>query len=88
MANVILPQDQTAVDQSRRFLRIWTAFFDAVAKRLNTGQVTSFTVAGVPSAVTYGAGATIFVSDETGGAVLAFSDGTQWRRVTDRAVIS
>lgn len=30
----------------------------------------------------------IFVSDETGGAVPAFNDGTNWRRVTDRAVVS
>lgn len=30
----------------------------------------------------------IYVPDEAGGAVMAFSDGTDWRRVTDRAVIS
>ncbi len=30
----------------------------------------------------------IFVPDEAGGAVMAFSDGTDWRRCTDRAVIS
>lgn len=28
------------------------------------------------------------VLDEVGGAVLAFFDGTVWRRVTDRAVVS
>jgi hypothetical protein len=28
------------------------------------------------------------VSDEAGGAVLAFYDGADWRRVTDRAVVS
>jgi len=48
----------------------------------------SYTVAALPSAITNGAGAIIFVSDETGGAVLAFSDGTDWRRVTDRAVVA
>jgi hypothetical protein len=32
--------------------------------------------------------AMIYVSDETGGAVLAFSDGTNWRRVTDRNIVS
>jgi len=48
----------------------------------------SYTVATVPSASAAGAGARIYVSDESGGAVLAFSDGTNWRRVTDRAVIS
>jgi hypothetical protein len=48
----------------------------------------SYTVATVPSAATVGAGTEIYVSNESGGAVLAFSDGTNWRRVTDRAVIS
>jgi hypothetical protein len=51
-------------------------------------KLKSFTVAGVPSASTHGAGAQIFVTDETGGAINAFSDGTNWRRVTDRAVVS
>ena len=50
-------------------------------------RVKSYTVAGVPSAAA-GAGQLIYVSDEAGGAVLAFSDGTNWRRVTDRAVVS
>jgi hypothetical protein len=30
----------------------------------------------------------IFVTNESGGAVPAFSDGTNWRRVTDRAIVS
>jgi hypothetical protein len=51
-------------------------------------RVGSFTVATVPSASGMGAGAVIYVSNETGGAVPAFSDGTNWRRVTDRAIIS
>jgi hypothetical protein len=34
------------------------------------------------------AGQMIFVPDDQGGAVPAFSDGTNWRRVTDRAVVS
>lgn len=51
-------------------------------------KVPSYTVAGVPSAATAGAGAMIYVSNEAGGAVIAFSDATNWRRVTDRAIIS
>jgi len=46
----------------------------------------SYTVATVPSATQ--PGQMIFISDETDGAVMAFSDGTSWRRITDRAVIS
>lgn len=44
-----------------------------------------YTVATLP---TVGNGEMIFVSDETGGAVPAFSDGTNWRRVTDRVIVS
>jgi hypothetical protein len=33
-------------------------------------------------------GGMIFVSDEIGGATMAFSDGVNWRRVQDREVIS
>lgn len=50
-------------------------------------KLASFTVATVPSAAN-NARVMIYVSNETGGAVPAFSDGTNWRRVTDRAVIS
>jgi hypothetical protein len=44
-----------------------------------------FTVATLPSVVV---GGYIMVTDETGGYVPAFSDGTNWRRVTDRAIVS
>lgn len=47
----------------------------------------SYTVATVPSA-SANARKLIYVSNEAGGAVPAFSDGTNWRRVTDRVVIS
>ncbi len=48
----------------------------------------TYSVAGVPDATAAGAGALIFVSNETGGSVPAFSDGVSWRRMTDRAIIS
>jgi hypothetical protein len=46
----------------------------------------SFTVSSLPSATQ--PGQMIYVSDETGGSVMAFSDGSNWRRITDRAVVS
>lgn len=57
---------------------------------ITTGQVklASFTVATLPSVSSPGAGSQIYVTDEAGGAVVAFSDGTNWRRVTDRAIVS
>jgi hypothetical protein len=50
-------------------------------------QAQSYTVLTLPTAATYPRGV-IYVSDEAGGATLAFSDGTDWRRVQDRAVVS
>lgn len=46
-----------------------------------------FTIATLPAASTYQAG-WIMVTDETGGYIPCFSDGTNWRRVTDRAIAS
>lgn len=46
----------------------------------------SYTVNTLPSATP--AGKMLFVTDETGGSVPAFSDGTNWRRVTDRQIVS
>ena len=37
---------------------------------------------------TIGRAAFVYVSDESGGAQMAFSDGTDWRRFTDRAVVT
>jgi len=62
--------------------RIYPTYF-----RMNQPvQMQSYTVAGVPAATT--AARVIYVSDETGGGTLAFSDGTNWRRVQDYAIIS
>ncbi|MGQ3355565.1 MAG: DUF2793 domain-containing protein [Phreatobacter sp.] len=49
-------------------------------------RVPAHAVAALPSAAASGAGALVFIGDESGGPVLAFSDGAAWRRVTDRAV--
>lgn len=51
-------------------------------------QLPAFNVAGVPSAATQASGTLIYVYDEAGGATVAFSDSTNWRRVQDRAIIS
>ena len=59
-----------------------------VAKFDGPALLKSYTVATVPSASASGAGAQIYVSNETGGPVPVFSDGVNWRRVTDRIIIS
>jgi hypothetical protein len=47
----------------------------------------SFTVGTVPSAATFVRGM-IYVSNESGGATLAYSNGTNWKRVYDNENIS
>ncbi|MDF1610272.1 DUF2793 domain-containing protein [Hoeflea sp. YIM 152468] len=47
-----------------------------------------YTVSTLPDAAANGAGAMIYVSDASGGAIMAFSDGSSWRRVSDRTVVS
>ena len=49
--------------------------------------LSTYTVTTLPDAAMWVRGL-IYVSNEAGGAVPAFSDGTNWRRVTDRAVVS
>ena len=46
-----------------------------------------YTVATLPAAADW-AGAQVIVTNDVGGQVPAWSDGINWRRVTDRAVVS
>lgn len=82
---------QNLIDQNNTCNTLWFLFFQNLLNRVggNTGivQLPTYTVATVPTASSYTRGM-IYVSDETGGAVPAFSDGTNWRRVTDRAIVS
>jgi len=49
-------------------------------------RVGSFVVGSLPDAGA-GAGQVVFVTDEVGGATLAYSDGVDWRRVRDGVVV-
>lgn len=51
-------------------------------------RIGNYNKASLPSAGATGSGTVLYVADEAGGAVLAFSDGSNWRRVTDRAIVS
>lgn len=50
-------------------------------------RLPAFTVAALPAA-SRSERCLVYVSNETGGATVAFSDGTNWRRVQDRAIVS
>jgi len=52
-------------------------------------KVPTYTVATAPSASSAGAGTIVYVSDgAAGSAILAFSDGTNWKRSDTGATIS
>ena len=65
-----------------------------IDNRLGAGPflVQGYEIAALPDATQWGStdafSSLIYVWDETGGATLAFSDGTNWRRVQDRAIVS
>lgn len=74
--------------------QLFQSFFDDLQIKLNAkllGEfivLESYTVATLPTVPVASSPGIIYVSDETGGPVLAFSDGTNWRRCTDRAIVS
>lgn len=71
-------------------------WMNSVSNRVGAGPflVQGYAVANLPDATDFGStgsdafSAIIFVKDETGGATLAFSDGTNWLRTSDNAIVS
>ena len=69
-------------------------YLDEIEQKINDSllgdsvELPSYTVATLPAVPAVTRPGLIFVSDETGGAVPAFSDGSSWRRVTDRVIVS
>jgi hypothetical protein len=81
---------QQPINQGGIISQVWVLFFNSITRLLsNTDpwQIPSFTVSGVPDATLF-EGYIIYVSNESGGKTIAFSDGTNWRRTSDRNVIS
>lgn len=78
--------------QVKDFNHIWRTWLSNLYTRINGPfMVPSYTVVSAPSPTNWqgtGFSSIIYVSDETGGATLAFSDGTNWRRVQDRTIIA
>lgn len=78
--DVIVNEDGTPTEQ-------FQALLESIARIMNSGKQNSYTVATVPDA-TESEQDMIYVSDEVGGATLAFSDSVNWRRAQDRVIIS
>lgn len=85
------PPIQNAISTvSGELTQVWVLFFMKLRDvlSLNTPwQIMSATVSTLPDATAY-EGSLLYVSNESGGKVVAFSDGINWRRVTDRAIVS
>ena len=87
------PEHGEAIIQNDRASFQLQSFFDDIQQRLNDivlGDAVilpEYTVATAPAPVKWGNGA-IIVSDEAGGRTIATSDGINWRRVSDGAIIS
>jgi hypothetical protein len=79
--------DDAAASNQRTTLGLGTAATQDIANLTVPPVLPTYTVSTLPDVAVYARGL-IYVSNETGGAVVAFSDGTNWRRVTDRAVVS
>lgn len=97
---IILQTVQNVTDYLTNLIQSLTSELSDHALRLNTALVNDGTEissapilmkeylkTALPSAVKY-KGGMIMVSNDTGGYTPAFSDGTSWRRVADRNVIS
>jgi len=51
-------------------------------------QLHNVTVSALPDATTIALGAMLFVTDAADGPTVTFSDGTNWRRISDNSVVS
>ena len=94
---VSIPDHGDRLTDDDRATAAFQLYLDDLTQKLNgtlLGDAVileSYTVAELTAATPDPAtntGGMVFVSDETGGSIPAFSDGTNWRRVTDRAVVT
>jgi len=91
--NKIRPNQWREGDQAKylKDLETWVRQVTETLRGVSDTQ--AYTVATLPPASDFdpevnGFASYVYVSDESGGAQMAFSDGTNWRRFTDRAIVS
>ena len=87
------PNQKTGREEvNRAAWSIWRRWFGTLHQVITDARIPASTVANLPDPAERGNITTftslIYVTNEAGGPVLAFSDGTNWRRVTDRAIVS
>lgn len=82
--------DERVLEQNGFLASLWFRWVSDVSSILGGKQprkVAEYTVATLPDAAKWKRHE-IYVTDESGGEVAAISDGTHWRRTTDRAIVS
>lgn len=76
---------------------VWKSWFNSLFNRIGNFVfgLNGLSKTNLPAAADWGSNIStmpfsglIYVYDESGGPTLAFSDGTNWRRVQDRAIVS
>lgn len=87
MANLSIqwPKNKAFSDLVQKITFEWESYFKRVGERVSS--LPSFTVASLPSAAD-NPRMLIYVSDAAGGAIPAFSDAVNWRRVDTRAIVT
>ncbi len=85
---LIIPKSGVGVLRFNEYLENLQNEVDSSVKITNNGypEAEPFTVTKLPPLGN--GGGYIFVTDEVGGPVLAWSDATNWRRVSDGAIVS
>jgi hypothetical protein len=98
---LVMTRDGTTIDSVRLLTEGIIALFIATGQNIAIGhsapstrlhvngpvRVGQYAKASLPVAASVGAGTVAYVTDASGGAQLAFSDGTDWRKISDRAVV-
>lgn len=85
-----VPPATETVLEGAVFSRVWWRFVSRVTAILSGGEpvkLKAYAVASLPPAADWPR-CTVVVTDDIDGEVPAWSDGTTWRRVTDRAEVS
>ena len=93
MTNITSKPDHgnALVDEQRIASPRFQLFLDDIEEKFNVPTLPVFTVAqltGTEVPASSRPDGLVMVSDEVDGQVPAFSDSVNWRRVTDRAIIS
>ena len=98
---LVMTRDGTTIDSIRLLTEGVIALFAGAGQNVAIGhaapstrlhvngpvRVGQYAKASLPAADSVGAGTVAYVTDASGGAQLAFSDGTDWRKVRDGAAV-